>query len=273
MGDFLGKITDPGDFLGAQSSKKAQQTSADLGYKTLAMQQDWLDYIKGAYEPYQEAGLDALGRQMSMIDQLNQPTDYAALQRGPEYSAISEAVNRSLLANQEAMGDVGSSATANALGANTFNILNTLGQQQKGDQMNQFNVLGAISGKGLQGSQGLGTFGGNTISGMAGTLSGIGTNALNAAAAQKQQGAGLLSAGAGLLAAFSDIRLKDNIEFTGKRSPKGHEIYTWDWNEEAEKLGLTGKGEGVIADKVEAKDPKAVTIDESGFKKVNYARV
>lgn len=273
MGDTLGFITDPGDFLGARSSKKAAETSADLGYKTLEMQQEWMDYIKGMYEPYNQAGLTAMSRQMGMLDDLNQPIDYAALQAGPEYAAMSQAANQELMANQEAMGGMGGTSAGNALGANSFNILNTLGNQQRADQLNQFNALGAISGMGLQGSQGVGTFGGNTMSGMAGTMSGIGTSAMNQAAMQQQQGTGLLSAGVGLLSMFSDIRLKDNIKSTGEKSEKGHEIYTWVWNELAESLGLTGSGKGVIADKVELKDPEAITIDESGYKKVDYARV
>ena len=96
---------------------------------------------------------------------------------------------------------------------------------------------------------------------------------MNQAAMQQQQGTGLLTAGVGLLSMFSDIRLKDNIKATGDKSAKGHEIYTWDWNDIAEGLGLTGSGKGVIADKVELKDPDAITIDESGYKKVDYARV
>lgn len=273
MGDFLGKITDPGDFLGAQSSKAAQKTSADLGYKTLGMQQDWMDYIKGMYEPYNQAGLSALSSQMGMINDLSDPIDYAAIQAGPEYAAMSQAANQNLMANQEAMGGMGSTSAGNALGANSFNILNQLGNQQRQDKMNQFNAYGAMSGQGMQGGNSLGSFGGNTLSGMAGTMSGIGTGAMNQAAMQQQQGTGLLTAGVGLLSMFSDVRLKDNIKATGEKSAKGHEIYTWDWNDIAEGLGLTGSGKGVIADKVEIKDPDAITIDESGYKKVDYARV
>lgn len=273
MGDTLGKLHDPGDFMGAQAGKDAQKLNERLGTETLAMQKDWLDYIKGQYEPYSQAGRNALSNQVGMLDELNAPIDYAALQNSPEFAAISQAANNSLMANAEAMGGMGNTSTGNALGANTFNILNQLGQQQKMDRMNQFNAYGAISGQGMQGSQGLGSFGGDTLSGMAGTMSGIGTGAMNAAAQKQQQGAGLLSAGVGLLAMFSDIRLKDNIKATGEKSKNGHEIYTWDWNDIAEGLGLSGGGKGVIADKVELKDPEAITIDESGYKKVNYARV
>ncbi|AUR85658.1 hypothetical protein NVP1079O_14 [Vibrio phage 1.079.O._10N.286.45.E9] len=279
MGDTLGKIVDPGDFLGAQSSKKAAETSANLGYQTLGMQQEWMDYIKGMYEPYNQAGLSALSSQMGMINDLGDPIDYAAIQEGPEYAAMSQAANQNLMANQEAMGGMGSTSTGNALGASSFSILNQIGQQQKADQMNQFNAYGAMSGQGMQGSQGVGSFGGDTLGGMASTMSGIGTGALNAAAQKQNSSMGLIGGlgsafmSGGGLAMFSDIRLKDKIEFTGEYSPNGHEIYTWKWNDLAKDLNLTGSGKGVIADKVELKDPEAITIDESGYKKVDYARV
>ena len=146
-------------FMGAQAGKAAQKTSADLGYKTLGMQQDWMDYIKGMYEPYNQAGLSALSSQMGMINDLSDPIDYAAIQAGPEYAAMSQAANQNLMANQEAMGGMGSTSTGNALGANSFNILNQLGNQQRQEQMNQFNAYGAMSGQGMQGGNSLGSFG------------------------------------------------------------------------------------------------------------------
>lgn len=272
--DIVGKITDPGDFFGARSAQSAADTSAKLGAETLAMQKDWMNYIQGMYEPYHEAGIKALSGQMGMLDKMNQPIDYAALQSGPEYAAMQQAASNQLMANKEAMGGMGATSTGNALGANTFNILNALGNQQRADQQNQFNALGAISGMGMQGNQGVGTFGGDTLSGMAGTMSGIGTGAMNAAAMKQQQGSNLLGAGIGLLAAFSDIRLKDNIKATGEKTKNGHEIYTWDWNEKANEIGLKGSNKGVIADKVEVSNPELVMIDkDTGYKKVNYAGV
>jgi len=137
-------------------------------------------------------------------------------------------------------------------------------------EQNYFNALGSVTGAGMQGLQGLGQYGGSTIGGMGGTLSGLASGALGEAAGQTQKGTGVMSLLGGL---FSDVRLKDNIKFTGNYSPKGYEIYTWTWNDAAEKLGLSGDSEGVIADKVEMVDPDAITLDESGYKKVNYERV
>jgi hypothetical protein len=81
----------------------------------------------------------------------------------------------------------------------------------------------------------------------------------------KQEGMGMaLSAGA---LAFSDSRLKANVVSKGKRN--GHEWFSWEWNRLAKKLGLEGKGEGVIADKVEKYLPEAVKVHQ-GYKTVDY---
>lgn len=302
-GGLLGKITDPGDFLGAQSNASAAETSADLGYQTLAMQKDWMDYIKGKFEPYSKAGELALIKQqnysnnvlhdMSLEDAptLGESPSYSDIANTQEFKDINNQAQYSLLNAAEATGGLGSTATGNALGASTANVLSNLYGQKYAENVDQynsditafnteydrglnfFNVLGALSGQGMQGSQGLGTYGGNTLSGMSSTMSGIGTGALNAAANQSQTATGLMGLAGGLLAAFSDVRLKKNIKSTGEFTKNGNEIYTWEWNKEAEKLGLKGKGRGVIADHAESVTPSAVTKDKSGYKVVDYARV
>lgn len=62
--------------------------------------------------------------------------------------------------------------------------------------------------------------------------------------------------------AASDIRLKENIVKIGK-TPKGHNLYTWDW-----KKPLTGSGIGVIAQEV----PEA-SVDMGGILFVDYSKV
>lgn len=270
-GGLLGKIADPGDFFGAQAGADAAKSSEKLGYETLGMQKDWMNYIKDMYEPYQQAGVDALGRQMSQLNKMQQPVNYSDIEKGQQYAGLNAAARQSQLAASEATGGLGSTATQNALASQSANILNQLGQQQKQDDYNYYNALGALSGKGLTGSQGLGQFGGNTLSGMAGTMSGIGTGQLNAAAQQQQQASGIMGMVGGLASMFSDVRLKSNIKSTGDKTNKGHDIYTWDWNEEANKLGMFGKDSGVIADIIESTNPELISIDESGYKKVNYA--
>ena len=70
-----------------------------------------------------------------------------------------------------------------------------------------------------------------------------------------------------LMALFSDERLKDNITLVGKS--KGHNVYTWTWNDVAKKLGINTPEIGVIAQEV-AHIPNAVFEHESGYLTVNY---
>ena len=72
---------------------------------------------------------------------------------------------------------------------------------------------------------------------------------------------------AGGMAAMSDKRLKEDI--TGVGVIDGHKVYKWIWNDKAKKLGLVGKGMGVIAQEVEKYAPWAVTLKD-GYKAVYY---
>nr|WP_319552452.1 tail fiber domain-containing protein [uncultured Vibrio sp.] len=271
VGDAIGDVF--GGITGASATEDAAKQSNKLGYQTLAMQQDWLDYIKGQYEPYSKAGQRALKKQEGLLSQLSAGPDYEAAANSEAFQEANRQAQYSLLNSAEATGGLGSTATGNALGASSANVLSSVANENYGNLYNYYNALGAISGQGMQGSQSLGSFGGNVLSGMSGTMSGIGSNTLNAAAANQESNTALLSAGAGLLTAFSDIRLKKNIKATGEFTKRGNEIYTWDWNEKAEKLGLSSSGRGVIADHAESITPEAVSKDKSGYKVVDYARV
>ena len=67
----------------------------------------------------------------------------------------------------------------------------------------------------------------------------------------------------------SDKRLKENIEYVGKSSD-GHNIYTWEWNNIAKKLGVNSPTVGVIAQEVMKYMPEVVTKDNNGYYMVNY---
>lgn len=69
-----------------------------------------------------------------------------------------------------------------------------------------------------------------------------------------------------LPAVFSDIRLKENIQ-----RPDDSGYVSWDWNDEAHKLGLFGSSAGVIAQEVELIHPEVVSTHPSGYKQVDYA--
>jgi len=71
-----------------------------------------------------------------------------------------------------------------------------------------------------------------------------------------------------IMGLFSDIRLKDNVELIGQI--KGHNVYTWDWNDTAKDLGVDSPAKGVIAQEVLEVKPDAVAIHDSGYLMVNY---
>ncbi len=66
---------------------------------------------------------------------------------------------------------------------------------------------------------------------------------------------------------YSDIRAKENIRYIGTNN--GHKWYSWNWNKAAEKLGLTGESEGVMAHEVHEYMPEAVDTSR-GLLMVNY---
>ena len=82
---------------------------------------------------------------------------------------------------------------------------------------------------------------------------------------------GLFSLGAAWLSS-SDERLKENIEYYD--TVKGIKFYTWDWNEEAKRVGADQYPTlGVIAQQVQKKYPNAVSVGEDGYLMVNYGEI
>jgi hypothetical protein len=71
---------------------------------------------------------------------------------------------------------------------------------------------------------------------------------------------------------FSDVKLKENITLLNNSEYEtiGLRGVGWVWNKEAERLGLSGRGSGVVAQEVELLYPWAVTEGHDGYKRVNY---
>jgi len=69
---------------------------------------------------------------------------------------------------------------------------------------------------------------------------------------------------------FSDRRLKENIKKIGVY--KGFNIYSWDWNVVANKMGLLGSTIGCMADEIYIEVKEAVSI-KNMFMFVNYSKI
>lgn len=67
---------------------------------------------------------------------------------------------------------------------------------------------------------------------------------------------------------MSDKNLKTNVEKIGE-TDSGRNVYSWDWNKKAEKLGLSGSSEGVIAQQ----NPDISKRMSNGFLAVDYSRI
>lgn len=89
---------------------------------------------------------------------------------------------------------------------------------------------------------------------------------------QQQTGLGDVLGTAATLAGsyfLSDKRMKKDITFVGKE--KGHNIYTWNWKDEAKEMGWDKFPTiGVIAQEVKKYMPEAVVEDSKGYYRVNY---
>lgn len=79
--------------------------------------------------------------------------------------------------------------------------------------------------------------------------------------------AGTLGGAAIQAGMFSDSRLKSNIRKVGKHGK--HDWFTWEWNDLAKPLGLSGKAMGVIAQEVQKYAPWLVG-ERDGYLAVNY---
>lgn len=110
--------------------------------------------------------------------------------------------------------------------------------------------------------------------GQATLIGNVGSGVL-AAGAQSNQGGlfdALTNLFKGISNPFSDIRLKENIEFIGKNN-NGFNIYRWDWNEKANELGEHGSSVGVIAQDLLENHSDKVSVDSSGYYKVDYTGI
>lgn len=264
MASTLGKLTDPGDFMGAQSSAESIKSSERLGQQSLAMQQDWMDYLKQQYEPFSEVATEALGLQRSLSGlggEEEKQAMLAGIESDPFYQAKLKAGEESILRQQSATGGLRSGSTQSALASQNQMLL--------GSEIDKrYNQFAGLSGQGMQGSQALSGFGGQTLGEMTGTLGSMASGQLAAGAQASQRGQGLMSMAGGLLAAFSDERLKTNINKIGEKH--GLPWYEWEWNKTAkDKFDLKGKSQGHMVSDVEIDYPHLIS-EKDGYKQVNY---
>jgi hypothetical protein len=71
----------------------------------------------------------------------------------------------------------------------------------------------------------------------------------------------------------SDVRLKDDILAIGQTAD-GQTVYTWRWNDEAERIGVDNNPTiGLLAQEVEKRNPDAIVEGSDGYKRIKYDEV
>ncbi len=240
----IGAVT--GSTAAGEASERGAQMAADAQMAGL----DYLKETEALPQQYRQEGLGALAGIYGLEG--GDPDALASLERSPIYQAIMSSADigeESVLTRASQMGMTRSGDVEYDLA--DFN-----------SRLKQQALMQSLSG--IQGMAQLPSMAPQIASGTAGVGRTLAQGQI-AKGRSFQEGMGMaISAGA---AAFSDQRLKSNLVAKGKRN--GHEWFTWDWNRLAKKLGIEGKGEGVLADKVEKYLPEAIKIHE-GYKTVDY---
>jgi len=269
-----------GDLFG---SNDAGEAAADASIQASKLQADYmqnaLDYLKereALPTKYREGALQQLaglsgvdggyGNQQEMIDRALKSPLYGAIMGGQKageeailrnaaatgglrsgdiqsnlYDYNTQLKNQALLEayNQQVEGLTGLAglpSNANQIAAQTSSIGQTLGQGQ----------IAAAQARQTANQQGT-----NNLFGLANTAL-----------------LGYMAFGGG--EAFCDRRLKTDIRRVG--TMKGFPWYTWRWNTVANKMGMEGTCQGIMADEVYAVCPEAVFIEDM-FMMVNYKRI
>lgn len=276
MGHIVSKVTDA---IGLTDSK-AGQRSADAATKAsgqqLAYQQEALDYLKQDNALPSSVRDQALTALSGVVDQ-GPGTDvlYNRAQSSPLYDALLSGSDEATLRNASATGGIRGGAAISDLATAQNNAL----LQSYQNEVNQQNAQTSL----LSGLAGINTGSGqiaNLTQNMGATAAQGTTAAAQAINAGNQQNIGNLmntvSTGGSLFSVlasagmFSDVRLKRDIELIGEQS--GYPVYQWTWNDEANKLGLTGRAFGTLSYIVKEKCPEAVTVKD-GYEQVNYKAI
>lgn len=265
VGSLFGGSTAAGD-----AAIDAANIQADSSLAGVNEQRRQFDLTRGDLKPFQQAGTSAIEQQQALLGLSGadaQSAAYNSIAASPGQQFLQDRAQKNLLRNASAIGGLGGGNVRSAL------VEQGVGFAQQ-DIENQFARLGQVAGQGQAAATSTGQFGANAAtniqsglesSGQARASGILGNQQANAAA--QQQGFGLAG---NLLGLFSDPRLKANKKRIGEKN--GYTLWSWIWNEQANKLGLFGSAEGVMADEVKRKMPSAI-IERDGYMTVDYERI
>ena len=258
------------DFSGEKAGKEAARAAQGAAATQAGAQREALDYLKSTEElpqQFREGALQQLGglygleggtgSQQSFIDQARQSPLYSAMM------GTQAASEDAILRNQSMTGGLRSGNTQDALAENAQSLQERALLESYNQQLQGVQGMARIPSNANQIAAGTAGIGQTLAQGQLGAAQGQ-------AAAQNMgmnQLMGLATAGA---MAFSDIRLKENIEYVGYED--GQNWYKWDWNDEALELGLSGSDSGVMAHEVYKSKPEAIGT-YAGYITVDYSQL
>ncbi len=136
----------------ADKAAKAQTKAADTG---IAEQQRQFDITQEQFQPFQEAGVAALGQQQALLGlsgQEEQQAAFAGLEESAGQKFLRARAQKNLLQNASAIGGLGGGNVRSAL------VQQGVGFAQQ-DLENQFSRLGQVSGQGQAATTSVGQFG------------------------------------------------------------------------------------------------------------------
>lgn len=267
----LTSVFDPGDLGGTHAAAQAKEALdeaedaqlAALSGATTETRRSRAE-AQGFLTPFGDVGLQGV-EQASFLTDSQQQFDF--LQNNPLFALALENANTNTGVRAASQGRLGAGDTLTELSNNVLLSASPLIAQQKSSISDLLNF-----GSGIARSQANTAIGeGSEISRLIENRGDVQSSALlgaNQLTAQTTQNRNQLAGQ--VFAMFSDERLKDNVRRIGK--DKGHNIYSWTWNSEAEKLGLVGGSFGVMAQEIEISMPDAIG-HRDGFKTVDYGMV
>ena len=256
-GRQAGALLDPFQAVGQQGVDQA-------GF--LTDPQAKFDFLQN--NPLFQLGLDNANRQTSQLaasrgrlsagDTLTQLNNNALLTASPLIAQQKQSIGDLLNLGQGTAFNQGN-ILQNTAGSRANIAQNTAGSRANITQNTGLNLANIL--------QGTAANQGNLLTGAAASEA---AGLVGAANARSAGAANVLNLGAQIGGYFSDPALKTNINLIGNEN--GFNIYSWDWNKEANELGLFGSNSGVMANEVLKKEPKAISIDR-GYMKVNYGMI
>ena len=250
-----------GDTLGGALGGDVAEEAAEL---QVASGERALDFGAEQVAPFRDIGVNA-AEQLPAAQFGGFDRDPGRVLNNPLFQALSQQQNQQLINQQGALGRGGSGETNDLLTQNVLRLGSQFQQQdfqnQLAENQQQFGQLFDQTRLGANAASQQATSGQNIIQG-------IGNAQAAGSVAQSNALNNLIGQGAGLGAlAFSDVRLKENIQYS--HTANGINIYTWSWTNDS--LDLVGDqiAIGPLAQEVKETHSEAVTIDESGFYKVD----